>query len=183
MDLFEIIILIGWFGLPALAILQIRRTREKSSTERTCPNCDRELTGARVGRPCPECGTIPTISWQGPSDPDRILCRACGHDLEGLAWNADCPECGLHSAALPRFESRHPSYPIKALLGVVLLAGWLGLTAVMVFLGGFSQNAPYNWRQRARAAPPGMLQPAPSATVAGDDEKTSPEPAPGPMPD
>lgn len=123
-----------WFGLPALAIWQIASTRAKSIVERRCPGCEYDLTGARVGQPCPECGTIPSLAQSRFEDPERILCRHCGHDLEGLEWDADCPECGLHRAALPSFEGRRYAYPIRALLGGVLLAVWLGLT-VLLFLG------------------------------------------------
>lgn len=138
MDLPQILILFGWFvGLPGLAILQIRRARRKRVFEKRCPDCQYELTGTRVGTPCPECGTIPSISRSRPADPDRVRCRGCDHDLEGLEWNADCPECGLRSAAIPRFESKRPSYPTRALLGGILLAGWLGLTILMVSIGSF----------------------------------------------
>lgn len=139
MDLAEILILFGWFvGLPGLAILQILRARRKTILERRCPECDAELTGTRVGSPCPECGAVPSISRSRSSDPNRVLCRNCDHDLDGLEWDADCPECGLRSAAIPRFESNRPRYPIKALLGGILLAGWLGLTILMVSVGAFA---------------------------------------------
>lgn len=141
MDLAQILILFGWFfGLPGLAILQIRRARRKRVHEKECPECRYELTGTRVGAPCPECGTIPSISRSRPADPDRVRCRGCDHDLEGLQWDADCPECGLRSAAMPRFESRRPTYPAKALLGGILLAGWLGLTILMISLGSFRSS-------------------------------------------
>ena len=139
MDLPEILFLVGWFfGLPGLAILQIYRARRKKGVERRCPGCDHELTGTGVGMACPKCGVVPAISRGRPTDPDRVLCRGCDHDLEGLEWNADCPECGLRSAAIPRFESNRPQYPIKALLGGILLAGWLGLTILMVSVGAFN---------------------------------------------
>ena len=38
---------------------------------------------------------------------------------------------------MPRFESKRPSYPTRALLGGILLAGWLGLTILMVSMGSF----------------------------------------------
>ena len=139
MDLPEILILFGWFvGLPGLAILQIQRARRKKIVEKRCPECDVELTGSRAGIPCPDCGAVLAISRSRSADPDRVRCRNCDHDLEGLEWNADCPECGLRSAAIPRFESNRPRYPIKALLGGILLAGWLGLTILMVSVGAFN---------------------------------------------
>ena len=154
MDLPEILVLFGWFfGLPALAVLQIRRARRKTVVEKRCPKCDNELTGTRVGTPCRECGSVPAISRSRPSNPDRVLCRGCDHDLEGLEWNADCPECGLHSAAMPRFESNRSSYPVKALLGGILFAGWLGLTILMLIMGSFtSAYSGYNASRNGRTA-------------------------------
>ena len=98
MDLAQILILFGWFfGLPGLAILQIRRARRKRVHEK------------------------------------------------------ECPECGLRSAAIPRFESRRPTYPAKALLGGILLAGWLGLTILMISLGSFRSSYQNRTANIARA--------------------------------
>ena len=68
----------------------------------------------------------------------ELPCRRCRQILYGLSVTMDCPECGLRSAAIPRFESNRLRYPIKALLGGILLAGWLGLTILMVSVGAFN---------------------------------------------
>ena len=124
-------LLVIWLAMPIIAIWQILSSRRKF-VEKKCPGCEYDLTGASVGSPCPECGIIPAISRSKKSDSKRVLCRNCEHDLEGLQWDADCPECGLQSAALPRFESAKGRYPIRAVLGSVLLAMWLGITFLIV---------------------------------------------------
>ena len=124
-------LLIIWLAMPIIAIWQILSSRRKF-IEKTCPGCEYDLTGASVGSPCPECGIIPAISRSKGSNSNRVLCRNCGHDLEGLEWDADCPECGLQSAALPRFEPAKGRYRIRAVLGSVLLAMWLGITFLIV---------------------------------------------------
>lgn len=131
MPLIQLLILAIWLGLPLVAIRQILSARRRI-IERTCPECDYDMTGTTVGGPCPECGIIPAISRSRSTDPERVLCRNCGHDLEGLPWDADCPECGLRSAALPRFTPARPRYRLRAVLGGVLLAIWVGLTAIVV---------------------------------------------------
>ena len=131
MTVFGMLIFAIWLGLPILAIWQILSARRRF-VEVTCPECDYDLTGASVGSPCPECGIIPSIFRSKRPHPDRVLCRNCGQDLEGLQWDADCPECGLRSAALPKFQPRRSAFRIRALLGGVLLAIWLGLTTMIV---------------------------------------------------
>ncbi len=131
MTVFGILIFAIWLGLPILAIWQILSAR-RQFVEKACPECDYDMTGASVGSPCPECGIIPSISHSKASHPERVLCRNCGQDLEGLQWDADCPECGLRSAALPKFQPRRSAFRIRALLGGVLLAIWLGLTTMIV---------------------------------------------------
>ena len=126
------LLIIGiWLGLPIIAIWQILSARRKF-VDKTCPECDYDLTGASVGSPCPECGIIPAIARGRATDPKRVICRNCGQDLEGLQWDADCPECGLRSAALPRFRPRQSAFQFRAVLGGVLLAIWIGLTMLMV---------------------------------------------------
>ena len=125
-----ILIFAFWLGLPVIAIWQILSAKRRF-VDRTCPECDYDMTGTPVGGSCPECGIIPAISWSGRTNPDRVLCRNCGHDLEGLLWNADCPECGLHSAALPRFRPRESAFLFRAVLGSILLAIWIGLTIII----------------------------------------------------
>ena len=112
MTMSVILIFAFWLGLPVIAIWQILSARRRF-IDRTCPECDYDMTGTPVGGSCPECGIIPAISWSGRTDPERVLCRNCGHDLEGLLWNADCPECGLHSAALPRFRPRESAFRLS----------------------------------------------------------------------
>ena len=128
---FGLFIFAIWLGLPVIAIWQILSARRKI-VEKSCPECDYDLSGASVGSPCPECGIIPAISRSKATDPERVLCRNCGHDLEGLQWDADCPECGLLSAAMPRFRPRQSAFQFRAILGGVLLAIWIGLTFLMV---------------------------------------------------
>ena len=136
MDLTAILIFLGWcFGLPGLAILMIWRGWRKGAVEKRCPGCDCGLTTARAGLSCPACGKLAAIFLSRRSDPDRVLCRGCDHDLAGLEWNADCPECGLLSAAMPHFEHRRPRYPLKSLLGGMLLIGWLGATLLLMNMG------------------------------------------------
>ena len=147
MAVFGILIFAIWLGLPVIAIWQILSAR-RQFVQKTCPECDYDLTGASVGNPCPECGIIPAISRSKASNPERVVCRNCGHDLEGLQWDADCPECGLHSAAMPRFVPRQSAFRFRAILGSVLLAIWIGLTTIVV-IDEFDSNR-YN-RLRATA--------------------------------
>ncbi len=73
-----------------------------------CPECDYDLRGTPLNRPCPECGWMALLDeaaavtrWvQGnregathDRDPSTT-CPSCGYDLHGLTAGALCPECG-----------------------------------------------------------------------------------------
>lgn len=168
MPLIQLLILATWLGLPLIAIWQIATARRRS-LERTCPECDQDMTGTAADGPCPACGIIPAISRSRASDPERVICRNCGHDLGGLAWNADCPECGLHSAALPRFRPPPPRHRLRALLAGVLLLVWT-LVSTIVVVDWFEEHRYNQARARApRQAETGDPQAA-EGTVPSDSE-------------
>lgn len=180
MDLSQSMIIVGWFGLPMLAILQMHRART-NATERQSSSCQDTLTG---GRACPECGEIPGTRRSTSFAPGRMHRRASDLDLEAIECSDGGPGCGSHTAPMRTTGRGRISYSIRGLLGGVLLVSWLAITIVIVREGGFSSESDrYDAMRAARAAQRQALErttatPPPAGPEGGTPARVADEPRP-----
>ncbi len=129
-----VVLLAIFFGVPILAVAELRRPHRFKG--RHCQHCNFDRRKLPPDAKCPECGNPPAILGMGrPVDDTFPSCRRCGHLLENLPWDTDCPECGLACAAMPKFE-RLPKGHFITPKGLVqfIVGGIWGLSSLYLVL-------------------------------------------------